>query len=284
MLVDSHCHLDFPNFVEDLPGVIARAEAAGVTGMLTISTRIAKARVYEALSEAHPQIWHTVGTHPNGAGDEPDVPTEEIVALTHHPRCVGIGEAGLDYHYEDAAPEAVQERVFRRHIAASRETGLPLVIHARDADEHMESVLVDEMKRGAFKAVLHCFSSGRRLAEVGVELGLFVSFSGIVTFRRSHELRDIALAVPPRPHPGGDGRAVPGARAASWAQQRAGLYRRHRPLPGQDPRHGVRGLREPDDGQFPPPVRQGDPIRWPGGMTAARALRYQRTGRCGWVL
>jgi TatD DNase family protein len=124
------------------------------------------------------------------------VPTEEIVALTHHPRCVGIGEAGLDYHYEDAAPEAVQERVFRRHIAASRETGLPLVIHARDADEHMESVLVDEMKRGAFKAVLHCFSSGRRLAEVGVELGLFVSFSGIVTFRRSHELRDIALAVP----------------------------------------------------------------------------------------
>lgn len=196
MLVDSHCHLDFPNFVEDLPGVIARAEAAGVTGMLTISTRIAKARVYEALSEAHPQIWHTVGTHPNGAGDEPDVPTEEIVALTHHPRCVGIGEAGLDYHYEDAAPEAVQERVFRRHIAASRETGLPLVIHARDADEHMESVLVDEMKRGAFKAVLHCFSSGRRLAEVGVELGLFVSFSGIVTFRRSHELRDIALAVP----------------------------------------------------------------------------------------
>ena len=222
MLVDSHCHLDFPNFVEDLPGVIARAEAAGVTGMLTISTRIAKARVYEALSEAHPQIWHTVGTHPNGAGDEPDVPTEEIVALTHHPRCVGIGEAGLDYHYEDAAPEAVQERVFRRHIAASRETGLPLVIHARDADEHMESVLVDEMKRGAFKAVLHCFSSGRRLAEVGVELGLFVSFSGIVTFRRSHELRDHRPRRPPRPHPGGDGRAVPGARAASWAQQRAG--------------------------------------------------------------
>jgi TatD DNase family protein len=196
MLVDSHCHLDFPNFAEDLPGVIARAEAAGVTGMLTISTRVAKARVYEALSEAHPQIWHTVGTHPNGAGDEPDVPTDAIVALTRHPRCIGIGEAGLDYHYEDAAPEAVQERVFRRHIAASRETGLPLVIHARDADDHMEAVLVDEMKRGAFKAVLHCFSSGRRLAEVGIELGLSISFSGIVTFRRSHELRDIALAVP----------------------------------------------------------------------------------------
>ncbi|WP_375408304.1 TatD family hydrolase [uncultured Methylobacterium sp.] len=196
MLIDSHCHLDFPDFAEDLPGVIARARAAGVTRMLTISTRVAKARTYEALSEAHPEIWHTVGTHPHGAGEEPDVPAAEIVALTRHPRCIGIGEAGLDYHYEDAAPEAVQERVFRTHIAAARETGLPLVIHSRDADAHMEAVLVDEMGQGAFKAVLHCFSSGARLAQVGVELGLFVSFSGIVTFRRSHDLRAIAAATP----------------------------------------------------------------------------------------
>ena len=170
MLVDSHCHLDFPNFSADLPGVIARAGAAGVTRMLTISTRVAKARTYEALSEAHPQIWHTVGTHPNGAGDEPDVPTADIVALTRHPRCIGIGEAGLDYHYDDAAPEAVQERVFRRHIAAARETGLPLVIHARDADAAMEAILTDEMGRGRFGAVLHCYSSGPRLAAIGAEL------------------------------------------------------------------------------------------------------------------
>ncbi|HEX8416690.1 MAG TPA: TatD family hydrolase [Methylobacterium sp.] len=196
MLIDSHCHLDFPDFSADLPGVIARAEAAGVTRMLTISTRVAKADLYRGLAEAHPQIWYTVGTHPHGAGEEPAVTAAEIAALTRHPRCVGIGEAGLDYHYDDAAPEAVQERVLRAHIAAARETGLPLVIHARDADEHMEAVLVDEMGQGTFKAVLHCFSSGRRLAEVGVELGLYVSFSGIVTFRRSHALRDIAAAVP----------------------------------------------------------------------------------------
>ncbi|KQP67879.1 TatD family hydrolase [Methylobacterium sp. Leaf112] len=196
MLVDSHCHLDFPNFAEDLPGVIARARAAGVTRMVTISTRVAKAETYAAISEAHPEIWHTIGTHPDGAGDEPDVATETIVALSRHPRCVGIGESGLDFHYDNAAPEAVQEQVFRRHIAAARETGLPLVIHSRDADAEMEAILVDEMGQGAFKAVLHCFSSGARLAEVGVDLGLSVSFSGIVTFRRSHELRAIALKVP----------------------------------------------------------------------------------------
>ena len=196
MLVDSHCHLDFPNFSEDLPGVIARARQAGVTRMVTIATRVAKAKTYEAISEANPEIWHTIGTHPDGAGDEPEVPTETIVALSRHPRCVGIGESGLDFHYDDAAPEAVQERVFRRHIAAARETGLPLVIHSRDADAAMEAILVDEMGQGAFTAVLHCFSSGARLAEIGVELGLYVSFSGIVTFRRSHDLRAIALTVP----------------------------------------------------------------------------------------
>ncbi|GJD96941.1 TatD family hydrolase [Methylobacterium iners] len=196
MLIDSHCHLDFPDFAQDLPGVIARAEAAGVTGMLTISTRVAKADTYRVLAEAHPQVWYTVGTHPHGAAEEPGVPAADIAALAAHPRCIGIGEAGLDYHYADAAPEAVQERVFRAHIAAARESGLPLVIHARDADHHMEAILVEEMRRGPFKAVLHCFSSGARLAEVGVELGLSISFSGIVTFRRSHDLRAIAARVP----------------------------------------------------------------------------------------
>ncbi len=196
MLIDSHCHLDFPDFTSDLPGVIARARAAGVMGMLTISTRVAKAETYRAIAEAHPEVWFTVGTHPDGAGEEPDTSAGTIAALADHPGCVGIGEAGLDYHYPDAAPAAVQERVLRAHIEASRLAGLPLVIHARDADEHMEQVLSEEMARAPFRAVLHCFSSGARLAEVGVALGLFVSFSGIVTFRRSHDLRDIARAVP----------------------------------------------------------------------------------------
>ena len=197
MLIDSHCHLDFPDFAADLPGVIARARDAGVTGMLTISTRVARAETYRAIAEAHPEIWFTIGTHPDGAAEEPDVPAETIAGIAKaHPRCVGIGEAGLDYHYPDGAPEAVQERVLRAHIEAARLSGLPLVIHARDADDHMERVLTDEMGKKPFRAVLHCFSSGQRLAEVGVELGLSISFSGIVTFRRSHALRDIARRVP----------------------------------------------------------------------------------------
>ena len=196
MLVDSHCHLDFPDFAQDIPGVIARAAEAGVTRLLTISTRVAKADSYRALAEANAAVWYTVGTHPHGAAEEPDVPADTIAALAEAPRCVGIGEAGLDYRYEDAAPEAVQERVLRAHIEAARLSGLPLVIHSRDADAHMEAVLTDEMAKGPFKAVLHCFSSGARLAEVGVELGLSVSFSGIVTFRRSDALRDIARSVP----------------------------------------------------------------------------------------
>ena len=197
MLVDSHCHLDFPDFAQDIPGVIARAAEAGVTRLLTISTRVAKADSYRALAEANAAVWYTVGTHPHGAAEEPDVPADTIAALAEAPRCVGIGEAGLDYHYEDAAPEVVQERVLRAHIEAARLSGLPLVIHSRDADAEMEAILVDEMGRGTFTAVLHCFSSGARLAEVGVELGFCVSFSGIVTFRRSHDLRAIARSVPP---------------------------------------------------------------------------------------
>jgi TatD DNase family protein len=195
MLVDSHCHLDFPDFQNRLPEVLDAASAAGVGRMVTISTHVARFETYRALAETHECIFCTVGTHPHNAAAEPDVPAGRLIELSQHPRCVAIGEAGLDYHY-DKSPHDVQQRVFRTHIEAARETGLPLVIHARNADDDMIQILSEEMRRGRFDAVLHCFSSGERLAQVGVELGLYVSFSGILTFRNSEEIRRIAAAVP----------------------------------------------------------------------------------------
>ncbi|EIM29736.1 TatD family hydrolase [Microvirga lotononidis] len=195
MLVDSHCHLDFPDFQTRLPEVLATAAAAGVGRMVTISTHVARFDTYRALAEAHESIFCSVGTHPHNAADEPDIPAERLAELSVHPRCIAIGEAGLDYHY-DKSPHDVQQRVFRTHIEAARTTGLPLVIHARNADEDMIRILTEEMTRGRFDAVLHCFSSGETLAQVGVELGLYVSFSGILTFRNSEEIRRIAAAVP----------------------------------------------------------------------------------------
>lgn len=195
MLVDSHCHLDFPDFEPERDAVIARAKAAGVRTMVTISTRVARFDAYKAIAEAHDDVWCTVGTHPLSAHEEPDVPLDDYVALSAHPKCVGIGEAGLDYHY-DRTPRDVADRVFRTQIAAARITGLPLVIHTRDADADMIRILREETGKGAFKAVLHCFSSSPELAEIGVELGLYVSFSGILTFKRSDEVRAIAAAVP----------------------------------------------------------------------------------------
>jgi len=195
MIVDSHCHLDFPEFAEDLPGVLARAEEAGVGRMVTISTRVAKYDTYRALAESDRRIFFSVGTHPHNAGEEPDVPVADFVRLSAHPRCVAIGEAGLDYYY-DKSPREVQRGVFRTHIAAARETGLPLVIHARDADEEMIEILTNEFSKGPYKAVLHCFSSGEKLALTGIELGFAISFSGIVTFKRSEELRAIARKIP----------------------------------------------------------------------------------------
>lgn len=195
VLVDSHCHLDYPDLAADLDGVLARAEAAGVGRVVTISTHVARARIYEALAERDARVFSTIGTHPHYAGEEPDTRVETLVALARHPRCIAIGEAGLDFHY-DKSPRDVQAHVFRTHIAAARESGLPLVIHAREADAEMIAILSEEMARGRFSAVLHCFSSGAELARVGVELGLYVSFSGIVTFNRSEELRAIARSVP----------------------------------------------------------------------------------------
>ena len=195
MIVDSHCHLDFPPLDGEREAIIARAKSAGVKSMLTISTEVRLFDRIKAIAESDPDIWCSVGTHPLHANEEPDVPLERYLELAQHPKCIAIGEAGLDFFYDRVAPDRA-DHVFRKQIAAARMTQLPLVIHSRSADEAMIATLEDEMGKGAFKAVLHCFSSGRRLAEVGVELGLAVSFSGILTYKKSDELRDIATSIP----------------------------------------------------------------------------------------
>ena len=195
MLVDSHCHLDFPDFDDDRDEVIERARAAGLGRMVTISTRVSQLDRLLAIASAHDDIFCSVGTHPHNAAEEPDVTTQMLVKHAEHPKIVAIGEAGLDYHY-DHSPREAQAIGFRRHIAAARETGLPLVIHARDADADVADILIDETGKGAFPAILHCFSSGRDLAMTGIDLGLYVSFSGIVTFKRTDELRSIAAEIP----------------------------------------------------------------------------------------
>lgn len=195
MLVDSHCHLDFPAFVGRVPEIVARARENGVTRMVTISTRVRRVAECRAIAEAHPEVLFTIGTHPHNAAEEADVTLAEILAETPHARCVAIGEAGLDYHY-DRSPRDVQADVLRIHIEAARQSSLPLVIHSRDADDDMIRILGEEMGRGRFDAVLHCFSSTERLAQAGVELGLYVSFSGILTFKNSVEIRRIAASLP----------------------------------------------------------------------------------------
>lgn len=195
MLVDSHCHLDFPDFAEERDAVVARAKAAGVGMMVTISTRVRRFDEIRAIAESYDDVWCSVGTHPHNAGEETEITTDDLVRLSAHPKVVAIGEAGLDYFY-DKAPRDAQAMGLRRHIAAARQTGLPLVIHSRDADDDMAAILVEETGKGAFPFVLHCFSSGAALAEIGVTLGGYVSFSGILTFRKSTELREIAAKVP----------------------------------------------------------------------------------------
>ncbi|TPI56027.1 TatD family deoxyribonuclease [Mesorhizobium sp. B3-1-7] len=195
MLVDSHCHLDFPDFAEERAAIVARALAAGIGRMVTISTRVRRFQQILEIAETFNEVYCSVGTHPHNAAEELDVTADELVRLSDHPKVVAIGEAGLDYYY-DNAPRDAQAQGFRTHIAAARRTGLPLVIHSRDADDDMAAILEDETGKGAFPFILHCFSSGRRLAEVGVALGGYVSFSGILTFKNSTELRAIAADVP----------------------------------------------------------------------------------------
>ena len=194
-LIDSHCHLDFPDFEAERDAVVARARAAGLSRMITISTRVDKYDIVRAVAERYADVYFTVGTHPHQAHLEPEASAERLATLAAHPRCVGIGEAGLDYHY-GKAPRAVAARVFRTHIAAARLTGLPLVIHARDADDDVAAILEDEMEQGAFKALLHCFTAGPALAATALRLGLSISFSGVLTFKNSDALRAIAASVP----------------------------------------------------------------------------------------
>ncbi|WDZ78329.1 TatD family hydrolase [Ensifer adhaerens] len=195
MLIDTHCHLDFPDFEAERDAIVARAHEAGVEQMITISTRVKRFETILAIAEAYPNVFCSVGTHPHNADEELDITTEDLVRLSAHPKVVAIGEAGLDYFY-DNAPRDAQAEGLRRHIAAARETGLPLVIHSRSADEHMAAILTEESGKGAFPFLLHCFSSGPELARIGVELGGYVSFSGILTFPKSEELREIAKTVP----------------------------------------------------------------------------------------
>ena len=195
MLVDSHCHLDFPDFASELDTVVARARAAGLGRIVTICTRVRKFAQVLAVAEKFPEIFCSVGTHPHNAHEELDIDTNALIALTKNPKVVAIGEAGLDYHYNNS-PRDAQAQGLRQHIAASRETGLPLVIHSRDCDADMVKILKEESGKGTFPAVLHCFTGGRDLAMRAIDLGHYVSFTGILTFKNSQALRDIAHELP----------------------------------------------------------------------------------------
>ncbi len=194
-LVDSHCHLDFPDLVGDLPAVVARAKAAGVERMVTICTRLRHEPKVRAIAEAHEGVLYAAGTHPMSAAEEPMATVEELVRIARHPLMVGIGETGLDYHYS-AESASVQQRSLRIHIEAAQETGLPLIIHARDADEDMARLLSEGFLVKPYLCVMHCFSSGENLARAALDLGFYLSVSGIAAFPKSGELRDIFRHAP----------------------------------------------------------------------------------------
>ena len=195
MLVDSHCHLDFPEFAEDFEQIMSRAAEANVGLMLTICTHLSRFPRVLAVAERFDNVYCSVGIHPHEAGEETEVTAEQLVELAKHPKVVGFGETGLDYYYEHS-PRDAQKRSFRAHIQAARTAQLPIIIHTRDADEDMAEILEEEMAKGAFPGLVHCFSSGRALGEKAVELGLYISLSGILTFKKSEELRDIARDMP----------------------------------------------------------------------------------------
>ena len=195
MLVDSHCHLDFPDFSTELDAVVSRARAAGIGRMVTISTRVKRHAQILAIAERFSEVFCSVGTHPHYSNEELDIDSARLIAIAKHAKVVAIGEAGLDY-FRNNSPRDAQEQSFREHIKAARESALPLVIHSRDCDVDMARILREESGKGAFPAVLHCFTGGRELAFTAIELGHYVSFTGILTFKNSDALREIAAALP----------------------------------------------------------------------------------------
>lgn len=195
LIVDSHCHLDYDGLQDQLPSILARAETAGVGLMLSISSRVKNFGPLLRIAEENPNVYCTIGTHPHNAHEELDITVKQLVALSKHPKVVGIGEVGLDYHY-DNSPRAAQRQGFITHIAAARETGLPLIIHTREAENDTIEILETEMAKGQFKALLHCFTSEDYLAKRAVQLGLYVSFSGILTYKTAQNLRATAERLP----------------------------------------------------------------------------------------
>ncbi|ARC89328.1 TatD family hydrolase [Rhodovulum sp. MB263] len=194
-ITDSHCHLDFPDFANELDQVVARAEAAGVTRMVTICTRLRQEPQVREIAERYAPVFYAAGTHPMSAAEEPMATLDELLALTTHPKFVGIGETGLDYHYSADSAE-VQKQSLRIHIAAARDSGLPLIIHSRAADDDMAEILAGEYRNGAYGCVMHCFSSSPELARAALDLGFYLSMSGIATFPKSKEIREIFAAAP----------------------------------------------------------------------------------------
>ena len=195
MLIDSHCHLDYPEFEADFEGVMARAKAAGVSHMLTISTKLSQFERVRAAAARADNIYCTVGVHPHEASPEGVFDPKLLLVHTHDEKVIGIGETGLDYYYEHS-PREPQKAAFKAHIAAARESGLPIIIHTRDAEDDTAQILRDEMEKGAFTGLMHCFSSSKALAQTAVELGFYISFSGILTFKKADELREIARDIP----------------------------------------------------------------------------------------
>ena len=195
MLVDSHVNLHSEQYAEDMKAVVENARAAGVGAMLTISDQLSSTQAIKAIADAHPFIWRSVGVHPHHAKDYADLGAEELIAMAADEKVVGVGECGLDFHYEYSDREA-QFPVFRAHIAAARETGLPLIIHSRNADDATRDMLVEEHAAGAFTPLLHCYTGGPALAEKALELGAYISFSGIITFKNARDVRAIAEAAP----------------------------------------------------------------------------------------
>ena len=195
MFVDSHCHLNYKGLVEDQEAVIERAGAAGVSAMLNISTRESEWDAIIATAAKSPNIWASIGIHPHEADGHPDIDTEKLIAKAAHPKVIAIGETGLDYYYDHSDREQ-QRRSFRAHIAASRDTGLPLIVHTRDADDDSAAILSEEMGKGAYPGVIHCFTASRAFAETALDLGLYISLSGIVTFKNAKDLQEVAAIIP----------------------------------------------------------------------------------------